>query len=229
MPIVVFDMDDTLYVETTYVQSGFQAVCTWLTEAFGIDSRDALRVMNAVLHAEGRGKVFDRVLTEYGLFNRTNVRKCLTAYRLHQPQIVLDEATLPCFERLRVEFPLYLVTDGNKVVQANKVEALGLDEWMRFCYITHRYGRYHSKPSPYVFHKICAREQVAPQDVIYVGDNPHKDFIGIKKEGFRTVRIMRGAFKDVELREEYEADIRIDSLDELTVPFIEQLTGRGNM
>jgi putative hydrolase of the HAD superfamily len=57
---------------------------------------------------------------------------------------------------------------------------------------------------------------VHPDEVIYIGDNPHKDFVGIKPLGFRTVRIMRGNHRHVEMPPEYEADHRISSLVELS-------------
>ena len=40
--ILVFDLDDTLYPERTYVESGFKAVADSLAQKFGFDA-DALR------------------------------------------------------------------------------------------------------------------------------------------------------------------------------------------
>jgi putative hydrolase of the HAD superfamily len=42
--------------------------------------------------------------------------------------------------------------------------------------------------------------------MIYIGDNPNKDFINLKKIGIRTARIFRGSFKAVKLDESFEAE-----------------------
>jgi putative hydrolase of the HAD superfamily len=64
----------------------------------------------------------------------------------------------------------------------------------------------HSKPSPYGFHKILQWENAIPRNLVYIGDNPKKDFVNLKKDGFRTVRVLTGEHKDVEVPVEYEAD-----------------------
>lgn len=51
--------------------------------------------------------------------------------------------------------------------------------------------------------------------MVYIGDNPYKDFVGIKPLGFRTVRVCRGQYKEIVKTEEYEAGYRIKSLEEL--------------
>jgi putative hydrolase of the HAD superfamily len=225
MTVVVFDLDDTLYDEMSYVRSGFRAVAAFMEQSFGVPSVDAYGVMIDSLERLGRGQVFDEALKKFSVFTQTRVKACLTVYRRHYPDIALDPEALSCFHRLR-SYPLYLVTDGNKLVQGNKVKALGLEEIMRRCFVTHRYGKQHAKPSPYLFHKICSIERTVPSKVIYIGDNPNKDFVGIKRDGFRTVRIRRGMFQSVSRSEEYEAHVEISTLEELTERLIHQLVKR---
>ncbi len=78
---------------------------------------------------------------------------------------------------------------------------------------------------PHVFDLICRREGLTPDQVIYVGDNPRKDFVGIKPLGFRTVRILRGNYAHLAADAAHEAHRRIHSLDELTSEFIGALVG----
>lgn len=180
MAVVVFDMDDTLYDEMTYVQSGFSAVAEFLSNGYGISSEDAIMVMNNELMDNGRGQVFDSVLKHFNIWSKYIVLKCLAVYRTHTPDIRLLDDALECLSLLMPDYPMYLVTDGNKMVQNMKVKALGIEQYMKYCFITHRYGIRHSKPSPYVFHKIADREKVDFNRVMYIGDNPNKDFVGIK-------------------------------------------------
>jgi len=220
--VLVFDLDDTLYEELTYVQSGFLAVSIWLEQNLGIDKSKASAFMSNAL-AQGRGRIFDDLLLHFQCFTKKNVASCIQIYRSHAPIIKLDPAAERCLERFN-EYPLYIVTDGNKIVQHNKLVALGLYERVRRCFITHRFGVKHAKPSPHCFELIARLEGVSPSEVVYIGDNPAKDFVGIKALDYVTVRIMQGNHRLVEKEEEYEAHARIDSLDELQPEFLHCLS-----
>ncbi|WP_055106040.1 HAD family hydrolase [Paenibacillus ihumii] len=218
MKIVVFDLDDTLYEEITYVHSGFYAVAMYLLERFDLPTDESMKIMLSVLKSKGRGQIFDSLLSHYGKYSKANVKECLSVYRSHDPQIHLYEDSVKCLEQFqKMGTPLYIVTDGNKWVQYRKLQALGLYDHpaIRKCYISRRFGIKNEKPSPYCFMQICAKENVKPSDVVYIGDNPHKDFVGIKPLGFKTVRILRGGFADIQKSAEFEADITIKTLDEL--------------
>ncbi|MFC4599648.1 HAD family hydrolase [Cohnella hongkongensis] len=217
--VVVFDLDDTLYEELTYVHSGFRAVASFLAENYEqADAEDAYRFMVTEEKRSGRGRVFDRLLERYGIGTQARVRQCVQAYRTHTPHIRLYPDARRALEAL-ADRSLYIVTDGHARVQEMKLRALGLDQErkIRRCWVTRRYGLHNEKPSPYCFQRICEMERVEPQRVVYVGDNPNKDFVGIKPLGYRTVRILRGAYASVRLTEDYEADHTVLSLDELPV------------
>lgn len=223
MKVIVFDLDDTLYDEMTYVKSGFQAVARFLSERFLIRYDDSMEIMLTELESNGRGQVFDRVLINYEIYSKNNVKDCLRVYRSHHPQIQLYDDAERCIKTLeQMEIPLYIVTDGNKLVQYRKLKTLGLYDHpaIRKCYISRRFGTKHEKPSPYCFMQICTKEQVKPSDVVYVGDNPNKDFVGIKPLGFKTVRVLRGGFVDIQKPQNFEADIAVDSLDEVLAHLI---------
>jgi putative hydrolase of the HAD superfamily len=219
--VLVFDLDDTLYEELAFVKSGFRAVAGYLGETGRIPATEALEFMLERLK-QGREGIFDDLLREYGIFSKRLVRKCLSVYRGHRPEITLAPDARRCLARF-AHYPKYIVTDGNKLVQANKIKALGLEDKIVFAYLTHRYGLKHAKPSPCCFLKICGREGVPPGKVVYFGDNPHKDFVGIKPLGFKTVRVLKGSYRQVEKEEEYEAGRRVCSLDEVDEEFLRGL------
>lgn len=220
--ILAFDLDDTLFPEITYVFSGFNAVARYLHNVYGISTVGSVAFMQKVLNDQGRGHVFDETLMHYGIFSKRLVNECIRVYRMHKPEISLSREANECLERFR-KYPIYIVTDGNKVVQGNKLDVLGLCNRVKKCFITHRYGIKYAKPSPYCFTKICERENAKPEDIVYIADNPIKDFVGIKPLGFRTIRILQGPYKDVVKPLELEADYRIDSLSELTDDFLKQV------
>ena len=212
--VLVFDLDDTLYPELSYVHSGFRAVAAFLGPVLHVPIEALAASMVAEEAIHGRGQVFDAVLRQHGRWSKALVAACLRTYRQHRPEISL----FPDAERALTRFadqPLYLVTDGHKEVQARKVAALGLTGRVRHAYLTNRYGRHRAKPNPHVFELICRREGVVPAEVTYVGDNVKKDFVGIKPLGFNTVRVLRGNYVHYVADEAHEAARTIHSLDEL--------------
>ena len=202
--IVAFDLDDTLYPEITYVRSGFRAVARALHARWGIAEQDAFDAMCASLESAGRGTQFDDVVAAFGLTGRQSVRELVRVYRHHVPSLTLPEESRRTLEALRPR-PLYVVTDGHKVVQQRKLDALGLAPHLRHAYITHRYGVHHRKPSVRVFELMMRRERCGPDDIVYVGDDPSKDFRGIRPLGLHTVRVLTGRHAAVIVPPEQDA------------------------
>ena len=221
--IIVFDLDDTLYEEINYVDSGFRAVANHLSNQYNIQTPEVVhRELILLLEKQGRGKIFDRFLERYNLSNKWMIKKCLAIYRSHDPDICLSTIGRSCLERFQ-GFPKYLVTDGNKVVQTKKIKSLEIDNYFKRILITHNYGLKYSKPSTYCFHKILKWEDASPSDLVYVGDNPQKDFVNLKSNGFKTVRVLTGEHRNVVASVDYEAHAKINSLNELSVEYLRNM------
>jgi FMN phosphatase YigB (HAD superfamily) len=70
-------------------------------------------------------------------------------------------------------------------------------------------GRSTWKPSPTPFLKVCERLDTKPTLAVYVGHNPHKDFLGARAAGLASVRLRLSAGLHVNCepkREEDQAD-----------------------
>lgn len=219
--VVVFDLDDTLYNENSFVESGFLAVSIYLNGGYSLPINETFSFMVQRL-VNGRGRIFDDCLQKYSIFTKAEVQRCISIYRHHNPNISLWPEADECLNRLSM-LPSYIVTDGNKLVQYNKVRNLSLYKRVKYCFITHRYGLIHSKPSPYCFLEICKREKVDSKDVVYIGDDPNKDFVEIKKLGFKTIRVLTGKYKAIKKTAEYEANCNINTLSELDMNLLKQL------
>jgi putative hydrolase of the HAD superfamily len=207
--VTVFDLDDTLYDELSYVRSGFRAVATWGAEHLGLDATTSYATLIRLLETEGRGKIFNHWLQRKGAVN-----DALRVYRHHTPDIILWKSGVQALDVLKDQ-PMYLVTDGHKAVQAKKIEALGIAPRFRHVYITHRYGIVHAKPSPYCFSLIRKRERCEWNEVIYVADNPSKDFVNLNTLGVHTIRVLTGQHRSVVAQLGFDARHHIDSLDDL--------------
>lgn len=208
--VIIFDLDDTLYPEITYVHSGFWAVARYLNPLLHISAE---AIFNELVQEERlqRSYVFDRFLEKQGKKNYRLILQCLKVYRQHDPQIDLFPEAKVCLDKFK-NFPLYVVTDGNKLVQKRKFLALGLGPKIKKCFCTHSYGLHRSKPSPYCFEKICQIEKVDPSQVVYVADNPRKDFVSLKPLGFHTIRVLTGPYCNLVAEPAYEAELKIDNL-----------------
>jgi putative hydrolase of the HAD superfamily len=209
--VVAFDLDDTLYPEETFVRSGFRAVARRLAERWGVDADEAFRIMWDSLARNGRGSQFDDVVAELGLTGRQSVRELVRVYRHHEPDIALPDASRAVLEQLQPR-PLYVVTDGHKVVQGNKIEALGLAPYLRHAYVTHRYGIHNRKPSVHVFELMMRRERSPASGIVYVGDDPSKDFRGLRPLGVHTIRVLTGRHAVVAVPGAEDAEVTIPDI-----------------
>lgn len=211
--IVAFDLDDTLYRELDFVESGFRAVASHVAEEFGIHSNAAYAVMRHSLEEHGRGRQFDDLLHHLGAFTVKRRNKLVQVYRRHTPRLHLPDASRSTLDALGTSHQLFLVTDGNTIVQANKVTALDL--WQRFehVYLTSRYGRAATKPSTKVFELMLRRTGNTPDQLVYIGDNPAKDFIGVRQLGGHTIRVLTGPYATVRASSEFDADHHVATID----------------
>ena len=220
--ILVFDLDDTLYEEIQFVHSGFAAVARFLAKEQRLKAGPLQKRMIELLEKNGRGKIFDDLLREKNIYSRKLSQDCISVYRLHQPKLRLATCAKKCLARFK-KTPKYVVTDGNKNTQSRKVKALGIEKSFRKIFISRRYGIHNEKPSTHCFEKIAALVKVPFSEVVYIGDNPRKDFVGIKKKGFKTIRIRTGEHRHVKVAPAFEADAEIKSLCELNKKFLAQL------
>ncbi len=216
--ILVFDLDDTLFDELSYVRSGLAAAANFAAGETGTDSEALKRLLNDALKT-GRSEIFDRAFRAAGIYSKGLVRACVSVYRKHEPEIALFPEADRCLERFR-DHPLYIVSDGNTTAQSRKIRALGLAPRVKHCFLTWRHGRRHGKPSPHCFLKICQRENAVPSRVVHIADNPGKDFVGLKPLGFHTVRVLTGQHRDLKMPPEYQAAAEIPNLDGLTEDFL---------
>lgn len=220
--ILVFDLDDTLYDEIEFVKGGFIHVSKFLAKKLFIDYLLIYNKMIMLLESNGRGNIFNDILREHNIFSKSLLKKCISIYRYHDPKIKLNNDALRCLQRFK-NYNKYIVTDGNKLVQKSKINALNASQHFKKIFITHYYGKKNAKPSPYCFLKISKLENVSFDQIIYLGDNPNKDFIKIKEMGFKTIQILKGPYRNINLSSKFHADLKIKSLDEITENLINEI------
>ncbi len=215
---VVFDLDDTLFPERSYVHSGFRAVARWGASHLAIPYRRGYAEL-VELHAAGvRGSTFDRWLRLHRL-PATVVPELVRVYRQHPPKLRPFPGIRPLLARLRPRCKLGVVSDGYLEVQRGKLAALGLDGGFDAVVFSDEGGRERWKPSPWPFEAVIARLGVAAHAAVYVADNPLKDFLGARRAGLATIWARHSDGDYARLAppgDGYAPDLRCDSLPALT-------------
>lgn len=213
---VIFDLDDTLYSEITYVEQAFMNVALYLSEKHEVSSEMLYERMLELLNENGRGQIFNDIIEEYRI--EESPKDLVDVYRATIPKLELYEDARICIEGLREKnIKLAVITDGCSQVQHNKIKGLGLEYIMDCIIVTDDYENA-AKPSTIPYKMVMEKLEInVPAECIYVGDNPKKDFVGAREVGMHTARIVRneGMFMALEANEGYEADEVIDSLEKI--------------
>ena len=185
--VVVLDLDDTLYSERDYIDSGVRHVCMQVEALYGKDIYlDVKRALQQDSNADWLALVCELI----GL-PITAKDSFLWMYRLHNPDISLSANCKGALEViLTASKAVVILTDGRSVTQRLKLNALGLRSWP--AYISEDCGA--PKPSPDRFKAIQA--DYPAQNYIYLADNVQKDFMGCNPLGWITV-CMRGHNQNV--------------------------------
>lgn len=178
--VVVLDLDDTLYKEADYRQSGFRAVCREIEALYG---KSLVRDFEE--HTQRDGDVLDVLRCHAGL-PLTAKESLLWIYRLHTPDIALTEDVRDVLRQLEARYPVIVLTDGRSVTQRKKMLALGLQRLP--VYISEEHCS--AKPDPRRFEMIM--KDYPAREYVYVADNPRKDFIAPNRLRWKTIGLRGG-------------------------------------
>lgn len=182
LPVVVFDLDDTLIRERDFCRTGFDAICQELCNRYPGSDHSVLRerldqnltnrksflpVLRNYLYilTEKCEEVADKILTDI-----------LDIYGSHvYPAISPLPERIEVLETLsRRGYKLALVTDGRSVTQRAKLISSGLMRFFNPDLIFISAERGVDKSSPESFSQIVRIFPEASR-FIYIGDNPEKD------------------------------------------------------
>lgn len=86
---------------------------------------------------------------------------------------------------LKARTKLALLSDAQWVFAEPEISMLGLDQFFDVQILSSRYG--FKKPDPRLFWSAAEQLGVAPEECLYVGDNPCKDLSGAKRVGMKFI------------------------------------------
>lgn len=211
--MLVFDLDDTLYLERHFAFSGYRHLDALIRHGTGRSGFEA--ACRALFETGERKRIFDRACEEIGLApTPARIGDLVAAYREHRPDIALCNDAAHFLRNAKG--PLGLITDGPEVTQRNKIAVLGLSRWIAHIRPTGAWPPGFGKPHPRAFLEM---EQAAGPigRMVYVADNPAKDFVTPKARGWLTIQILRpeAVHDPVAPDNAHAAEMQVESLAEL--------------
>jgi putative hydrolase of the HAD superfamily len=209
---VVVDLDDTLFLERDYVQSGFEAVAAWLARSTGVEGFFAAAW--ELFESGARGTTFDLALVRCGIEpTSAMVRQLVARYRAHTPDIQMLPDARDFLDRLATaSVRLAIVSDGPLESQRAKAAAMDAEAWADPVVLTAGLGPGFAKPSPEAFRTVEAATGCAGGTCTYLADNPVKDFTGPRSLGWRTVRVRRSGSLHERAPSGHDVDLEVADL-----------------
>lgn len=189
--VVCFDLDDTLYKEIDFLKSGYRKVAELVEKRYGVDAKAAYDQMLAWYQ---RGEnAFANLNEKYGIENP--VSDYLNVYRYHHPSLTLSQDVREVLTALReAGCELGIITDGREITQKQKIDALGLGEWISPDLVLINEDKKYFKPNHWSFDKMMLKcyEKYPNNELAfyYVGDNTGKDFLAPNELGWSSVCLL---------------------------------------
>lgn len=206
--VIVFDLDDTLYKEVIFVESGFRAIALHLGNPSYADEMMSL-------WRDGQN-AFEQIIGNHSL--STSVEELLTGYRTHVPTIELETSTAATLDALTASGKILgIITDGRSLTQRNKINALGLSHWIGDdnIIISEEFGS--SKPDIKNYQFFMSK--YPGKTYTYIGDNIAKDFVAPKSLGWQTICVKDNGLnihaQDFGLGEEFMPEITLMNILEI--------------
>ncbi len=214
---VIFDLDDTLYPQIEFDMGCLESAAGYISELCGESPNEILSVITEIISDKGieYRKIFDDLFEKINFDGMRYIKEILNHYWSAVPKISLFPNTGYILDYLKKKYFLGLITDGYVNIQKYKINALDISDYFDRIYFTDSYGVENRKPSKYVFDIFLKETELLPEDCVYVGNDPRKDFIPARLTGMHTVRIRQGSLSEMILSGEYEADYTVDDISRL--------------
>ena len=164
------------------------------------------------------GLVFNETLEKLDIYSETNLKTLIYLYRFHIPEIKFYDDSLESLQILKKDFKLGLITDGRVFVQKRKVEALNIENLFDTIIFTDILGSENWKPSKVPYEIALNLLNSNPEESVYIGDDPFKDFNAPKLLNMDSIQIKKEEVIDYWAKRGYkkvEPDYEINSLNEI--------------
>lgn len=195
---VIFDLDDTLYLQGDWLAGAWVAVAQAAAAEHGADA-DTLAAELARIAAEGSdgGGIIDRGFAVVGLAD-VDVAPFVQVFLTHQPESL---PLLPGVPEMLADLRaggvrVAIVTDGAIPSQQAKVASLGVADLVDAVIMSDEFGRQFRKPHPRPVLEALKALGADPGTTVMIGDRPAKDAASASGAGVRAIRVRTGEYTD---------------------------------
>ncbi len=215
------DVDDTVYSITEFARIARRnAVRAMIKAGLDLSEEEGLRELDEVIsefgsnHDQHFDKLLKRLPPEICARQSPLIIKVAGIVAYHDTKAREFTAFGDAMEVLRIlharGLRLGVITAGMEIKQAEKIYRLGLHEIVepQFIYITDCIGI--SKQNPKIYLRACRDVGAAPEECMYVGDNPIYDIDVPSRIGMPTILSRRGG-KYKETVGQYEPTHTVDN------------------
>ena len=171
---VGFDLDGTLYDEFDFIYQVYSKIVKANASLLG-DNMSALNWMKERWLEKGSSYnlIFDEAYERFGVGGRKKtffIEKSVEIFRNFKPDLKLSDRTTTILDDLKDKYRLFLVTDGNSMLQRQKFVSLGLGKWFlkENCIFTGDYGKSNYKPSVKAMQQFFSK--CSPSKCLFFGD-----------------------------------------------------------
>lgn len=202
---IIFDLDETLLDENKYRINLFQKLLKY-TE-FKNKKFNVKKIKN---HSSIKKKIYKFKTLDFFL-NRYLKNESLSQLKniyYSSTHVPLFSGSLNILKKLKKKYLLALITDGNELHQFNKIYLSGLLKLIKPKNIIINSKKKDFKPSQNSYQKIISLNNLNPVKSFYIGDNPNKDFMGAKKLGLKTIRVIQGKNKQIKKNKYIDYEIK---------------------
>ncbi len=212
---ILFDLDDTLY-DRDQVYADWAR--TFVRTAFPIaDSAGRQAIIDLLVELDNHGyalrePLFAQLLSHYPELTIPH-ETLVKDYQRDFLSTIQPVETTTRLLRLLAEFgiPFGIITNGSHR-QQQKIVQLEIDSYTSCVFISRLFGV--EKPDATIFLAAAKELQVAPEEVLFVGDHPYNDIWGAHQVGMRTAWLPRAYPWPAELPRE-SIDLTLTSLTDL--------------
>lgn len=195
---VIFDVDDTLYSFSHANKAALEKLLVYANERFGWDEADFMTRQKTAMadvkrFAGTSGGYRARILRYQNMLEASGLPIYPHAHTMSLIyQDTLLDSIIP-FEGAEVWFQslkdqkirIGIGSDATAMQQVLKLEKLGLLSYVDFMVTSEEAGV--EKPDPKFFERCSEKCRCLPDEVLFIGDNLQKDYVGAQKAGFRAL------------------------------------------
>jgi putative hydrolase of the HAD superfamily len=204
--IIFFDLDNTLYDSEDYYSGAFKEISLYLSKKYSLEDKKIYSYFLSFWKTKTSMYpfLFNRMLKKFNLEKEIN--NVINLFQEYSGNLKLDKEVSEVFEYLKKKgHKIGLITDGNVERQKRKLKLLGINNFFDVTIFTKEFNS--PKPSIIPFKIAIEKSGLSPESCVYIGDNPLTDFEGAKKAGMKTIRLLKGEFKNLSTTSDIDYEI----------------------